>query len=88
MFLVIGKIGGEQYRLKYDNGTLTGDFIAWQKAEAENKKDHGNLGIPPNTKTNYLAFEDSAHMLITTFVFDEVISTEDDWPEVPDYADI
>ena len=88
MFSVVGTIGGEKYHLKYANGVLSGDTVALQKAEEENSKDHGNLGLPPSTRSNYLAVEDAAHMLITTFVFEEIISKENDYPELPDYVDI
>jgi hypothetical protein len=83
MFTVIGKIKGRQCQLKYIDGTLSGDTIALQKAEVENKKNHGNLGIPPSIKSNYLAHENSAYFFVTGIVFDDVISAEDDWPELP-----
>jgi hypothetical protein len=50
-----------------------GDFEALEKAEIENKKDHGNLGIPPSTKSNYLADGNAVYFLVTSFVFDKVI---------------
>jgi hypothetical protein len=88
MFLVVGKINGEQCQLNYINGVLSGDAVAIQKAEEENKKDHGNLGMPPSTKSNYLEVGDAAYHLVVTFVFDEIISVEDDDPELPEYVDI
>ncbi|MCL2722589.1 MAG: hypothetical protein FWD47_14765 [Treponema sp.] len=88
MFSITGKINGEKYILKYNNKILDGDELATSKAKEENLKNHGNLGMPPNVKANYLSCEDSAHMLITTYVFDEIISQEDDWPEIPENADI
>ena len=88
MFSIVGKIDGEQYHLKYDKGVLSGDLIAIQKAEEENKKEHSNLGWPPSTKSNYLAVGDAAYHLVTTFVFDEIISEEDDDPEIPEDADV
>ena len=88
MFIITGEINGKQYQLKYDNGVLSGDEYVIKKAKEENLKNHGNLGMPPSTKSNYLDCEDAAHMLITTYVFDEVISQENDWPEIPEDADI
>jgi hypothetical protein len=88
-FLVVGKINGIEYKLRYDEGgILSGDKIAIEKAYEENKKNHGNLGMPPSTKSNYLADGNAAYSLIVSFVFDEVISTESDDNEIPEDADI
>jgi hypothetical protein len=76
MFKIKGLINERECTLTWEDGRVYGDIEAIEKAEIENKKDHGNLGIPPSTKSNYLADKSAAYFLITAFVFDEVISAE------------
>ena len=88
MFSVTGLISGVQYTLNYEDGVLSGDPIAMQKAFEENKKKHGPLGMPPCIKENYLEYETSAHMLVTAFVFDKIISRKNDYKPIPEGCDI
>jgi hypothetical protein len=80
MFKITGLINERECSLTWQDGRVYGDFEALEKAEIENKKDHGNLGIPPSIKSNYLADENSAYFLIAS-VFDKFISSENDWPD-------
>ena len=84
MFVITGLIDGNQYAVKYEDGTLSGDPIAVEKTKVENMKDHGNLGLPPSVTSDYLEDEHAAHMLITNFVFDALISNETDWKPLPE----
>jgi hypothetical protein len=66
--------------VQYNNGTLSGDRIAVKKAQAENVKNHGELGHAPSSAAwNYLSGESSAYDLVTRFVFDTVIVETNDW---------
>jgi hypothetical protein len=82
MFKITGLINDRECTLTWQDGRVYGDSEALEKAEIENKKDHGNLGIPPSTKSNYLADGNAAYFLIAKFVFDKFISAENDWPKV------
>jgi hypothetical protein len=73
------RINKKEYTLTWQDGRVYGDLEALERAEIENKKDHGNLGIPPSTKSNYLADGNAACFLITSFVFNKVLSAENDW---------
>lgn len=80
MFYLIGTINKVEYSLSYTNGNLFGDSEAIQKAEKENEKEHGNLGlIPESVNSNYLANEFAAYNLIKNYVFDEVTSSKNNW---------
>jgi len=64
----------------YNHGTLTGDQEVIEKAQIENMKDHGYLGMVPDGGIDeYLSYEDSAYDLLQRHVFDSVISAKDDW---------
>ena len=55
MFLVTGIINNKECTLEYNNGILTGDTIALEKAKIENTKDHGYIGVLPSvTNKDYL----------------------------------
>jgi len=64
----------------YNHGTLTGDQEVIEKAQIENLKDHGYLGMVPDGGTDeYLSYEVSAYDLLRRHVFEEVISEKNDW---------
>ena len=85
MFVVKGKIDGKEYTLSYKNYKLSGDKTAIKKAERENKKDYGYLGVKPgDVNKDYLNYECAAFDLIDRFVFDEVIHYELDWYDEDD----
>lgn len=64
----------------YKKGQLSGDKEALKKAQEENIKDHGLLGLMPEAvSSNYLDNELAAYELIRHFVFDEVTRTNKDW---------
>jgi hypothetical protein len=86
MFKITGLINEKECTITWQDGRVYGDFEALEKAEIENKKKHGNLGIPPSTKSNYLADGNAAYFLIAGFVFDKVISVEKD-SIIPEDAD-
>ena len=78
MFYLIGTICQVEYSLSYLKGKLSGEAI--QKAQEENKKDHGLLGFMPSAvSSNYLANEYAAYYLIEQFVFDEVTRIKNNW---------
>lgn len=80
MFYLVGIISQVEYSLSYSKGLLSGDPEAIQKAQEENKKDHGLLGLMSDAvSSNYLANEYAAYYLIEQFVFDEVIRTKNNW---------
>ena len=80
MFYLIGIINQIEYSLSYTNGKLSGDPEAIQKAQEENLKDHGNLGLMPEEITsNYLDNELAAYNLIKNYVFDEITRSNKDW---------
>ena len=83
MFVITGLIDGKQYVVKYEDGVLSGDPFAVDKTKNENMKDHGNLGLPPSVTSDYLEDEHAAHMLITNFVFNVLISNETNWKPIP-----
>jgi hypothetical protein len=61
---------------------FSGDKVAVDKMLKENTIDHGYVGIAPSgceCRDNYLSGELSAYGLIYNYVFDKVISAEDDW---------
>jgi hypothetical protein len=61
---------------------FAGDKIAIEKMLKENAIDHGYLGAVPSGcefRDNYLSGELSADQLIYSYVFDSVISAEDNW---------
>ena len=47
MFTVKGIINGEQYRITWKDGEISGDPEAIAKAVQENRKPHGYLGLFP-----------------------------------------
>ena len=80
-FKIVGKINNITYTLFWEDGRLQGDKIALEKAQEENKKEHGNHAPLPMVITeNYLSHPDSAWGLIMNHVFDSV-------DEAIDYAD-
>ena len=80
MFYLIGTINNTEYSLSYNNGKLSGDSEAIQKAQEENLKDHGDLGlIPESVTSNYLSNELAAYNLIKNYVFDEITRSNKDW---------
>jgi hypothetical protein len=61
---------------------FAGDKIAIEKMLKENTIDHGYLGLVPSGREfrdNYLSGAFSACQLIYSYVFDTVISSEDNW---------
>ena len=80
MFYLIGTINKVEYSLSYTKGKLSGDPEAIQKAQEENIKDHGNLGLlPEEVLSNYLDNELAAYNLIKNYVFDEITRSNKDW---------
>ena len=80
MFYLIGTINQIEYSLSYTKGQLSGDPEAVKKAQEENLKDHGDLGLmPENVTSNYLANELAAYNLIKNYVFDEITRSNKDW---------
>ncbi len=80
MFYLIGTINQVEYSLSYTKGKLSGDPEAIKKAQEENLKDHGDLGLMPESITsNYLDNELAAYNLIKNYVFDEVTRSNNDW---------
>lgn len=80
MFYLIGTINQVEYSLSYNKGKLSGDPEAIQKAQEENLKAHGLLGLMPDAvSSNYLANELAAYDLIKNFVFDKVTRTNKSW---------
>ena len=86
MFTITGMFQGRTATITYKDGILTGDQSVIEKAQYENKLDHGYLGMYPDVeKKNYLSYELSADHLLTNFVFESIISEENDWePYDPD----
>jgi len=88
MFKITGLIENNTKTLTWDNGILSGDKIALEKAILEDKKDHGSLGmVPSTTKKDYLLYETSAYHLIFQFVFDSILSQENNWTPYDDEGD-
>ncbi|MDR2797394.1 MAG: hypothetical protein LBB80_03540 [Treponema sp.] len=83
MFKIKGLINERNLLL---HGRVYGDLEVLEKAEIENKKDRGNWGIPPRIKSTYLSDMRAAYFLITSFVFDKVISAEKDG-SIPEAGD-
>ena len=84
MFYLIGTINQVEYSISYTKGQLSGDPEAVQKAQEENQKDHGLLGLMPDAvSSNYLDNELAAYDLIEHFVFDEVTRRNKDWKIKP-----
>ena len=80
MFYIIGKLNNKEFSLMYKKGQLSGDAEALEKAQEENKKDHGNLGLMPEEITsNYLDNEFASYNLIKNYVFDEITRSNKDW---------
>lgn len=80
MFYLIGTINKTEYSLSYTNGQLSGDPEALQKAQEENLKDHGDLGlIPERVTSNYLSNELAAFNLIKNFVFEKITRSNKNW---------
>jgi hypothetical protein len=66
----------------YGNLVFAGNQTVIDKMCKENTIDHGYLGLAPSEcefRDNYLSGELSAYALIYNYVFDSVISTEDNW---------
>lgn len=81
MFTVKGIIDGKQYRISWNNGEISGDPVAIAKAVAENKKQHGYLGLFPDaTDEKYLDYEVPAFCLIFKHVFEKITEHRKDWP--------
>jgi hypothetical protein len=79
MFVMTGTIQGRTASLRWENGILSGDKIAMDKAQHENTQDHGGLGtIPAYTNNNYLARELPARALLKRHVFDSITHEEND----------
>jgi len=86
-----GRVATITYNISYNKklekgGTLTGDQSVIDKAKFENTQAHGYLGpIPADVNKDYLFHELPAHALLTNFVFESIISEENDWePYDPD----
>ena len=80
MFYIIGKLNNKEFSLMYKKGQLSGDSEAIQKAQEENQKKHGNLGLMPEEITSdYLDNELAAYNLIKNYVFDEITRSNKDW---------
>ncbi len=80
MFYLIGTINNTEYSLSYNNGQLSDDHEAIQKAREENQKEHGDLGLMPDSVTsNYLSNELAAYNLIKNFVFEKITRSNKDW---------
>ena len=80
MFYLIGTINQVEYSLSYTKGKLSGDPEAMNKAQEESLKDHGDLGLMPESITsNYLDNEHAAYNLIKNYVFDEITRSNKDW---------
>jgi hypothetical protein len=47
MFELKGIISGVEYTLKYENNELSGDQFALDRANNENKVNHGSIGPVP-----------------------------------------
>jgi hypothetical protein len=86
IFKTTGILNGKECSITWKDGEISGDHDAVEKARIENMKDHGNLGMPPSTKSNYLADANAAYFMITGLVFDKVISTEPEF-SIPEKAD-
>lgn len=85
MFYLIGIINNTEYSLSYTNGQLSGDPEAIQKTQEENLKNHGDLGLMPESVTsNYLDNELAAYNLIKNYVFDEITRSNKDWENKKD----
>jgi hypothetical protein len=82
MFSVIGKIGEETLAVQYKDTGLSGDQRAVAKAQIENQKNHGYLGLMPDVvPDHYLDLEIAAYYLMTRFVFESVIAEQNDWEQ-------
>ena len=80
MFYLIGTIHNSEYSLSYTNCPLSGDPEAIQKAQEENQKEHGDLGLMPESVTsNYLSNELAAYNLINNYVFEKITRSNKDW---------
>ena len=80
MFTIKGIIDGEQYRINWNNGEISGDPQAIAKALTENRKAHGYLGLFPDaTDTKYLDYEVPAFYLIHNHVFEKVTEHRKNW---------
>ena len=86
MFTITGMYQGRAATIRYKDGILTGDQAVIKKAQYENMQDHGYLGMHPNVENKeYLSYELCADHLLTNFVFESIISEENDWePYDPD----
>jgi len=86
MFKITGIFQGRTATVKWRRraireGILTGDQDVIEKAKYENTQDHGYLGpVPADVNKNYLSYELAAYCLLEKYVFDSVISEENDWP--------
>lgn len=79
MFYIIGLLNGIEQSLSYQNGSLSGDKEALQKAKEENLKLHGFLGDnSEKVDKKYLDYEMPAFNLVKEFVFDKVIKIKMD----------
>ena len=80
MFVITGTVQGRKASLRWEDGILSGDQVALDKARHENTLDHGELGpVPAQLYSDYLRGELPAHNLLKSYVFDTIISEEDDW---------
>ncbi|EID84839.1 hypothetical protein MSI_17070 [Treponema sp. JC4] len=81
MFTIKGIIDGEELRLTYNDGEISGDSKAIARTLTENRKDYGYLGLFPDaTDRNYLNEEVPAYYLIYNHVFEKVTEHRKDWP--------
>jgi len=93
MFEIKGKIGDKVYKLGFrfnldKNGEETNDYIisgddpAIEKLFNKAKVNHGGLGPVPaevSFKEGYLHGELSTYCLASSYVFDEVLESKNDW---------
>jgi len=80
MFYLIGTINNTEYSLSYTKGQLSGDPEAIQKAQEENLKEHGYLGLMPESVTsNYFSNKLAVYNLIKNFVFEKITRSNKDW---------
>ena len=79
MFSMTGTVQGKMVSLHWENGILSGDKIAVDKAHYENTQEHGELGLVPScSESNYLAGELPAYDLLRLYVFDAITHEEND----------
>jgi hypothetical protein len=81
MFHIKGIYHGKEYEVHYEDEKLTGSKEIVEVIREEAKKDHGFLGVMPGAlKDRYLEREGSSLSLIKFYVFEKILSEEDDYP--------